>query len=145
MAAVMQERDARATNRMDPETLVVHRRLEAWGRWGKDSQVQGFASSSPIARMMEFGINGAGAGSPPITMPEAIAEIDWLLTTIPKNEERAIRRYYLCWEPIEVSARALHMSVRDLQRLLQKARFRIGVSLDLNARINPSKVATVDD
>lgn len=130
----MKQRDARAANRLDPETLIVHRRLEAWARWSRETSMVGGSGTSPIARMMEFGINGAGASSAPVEMPDSISEIESAVGTIPKQEERAIRRYYLHWEPVEVSAGAMRVTVRELQRLLQKARWRIGITLDLNAR-----------
>ncbi len=136
MASVPErERDPRAVNRMDPETRVIHRRLEAWARWSRDAEARGFSAGTAISRMMEMGINGAGAECPPVEMPEAIAEIDEAVSALPKPELKAIRRYYLRWEPTEVSAAALRIEVRELQRLLQLARKRISWTLTLRGKI----------
>jgi DNA-directed RNA polymerase specialized sigma24 family protein len=133
MGAVMsRERDARVTSRMSPEDRLVHQRLEAWSRWSAEARHS--TGLSPIARMMELGLVAAGADSAPVSMPEAIMEVETAVGTLPKVEERVIRRYYLHWEPTEITAKMLRMSIRDLQRLLKQARFRIGITLDLNAR-----------
>ncbi len=132
---VERERDPRSTNRMDPETRVIHGRLEAWARWSRDAEARGFSAGTAISRMMEMGINGAGAPTPPVEMPEAIAEIDEAVSALPAAEMKVIRRYYLRWEPTEVSAAALRISVRELQRLLWMARHRIGWTMTLKGKI----------
>ncbi len=130
----MRDRDQRGLSTMDPAARVIHRRLEAWARWNADTEARGLPSSATIARMMRYGVSGAVSGPVPVDMPEAIAEIDAVVSRLPPAETEAIRRYYLRWEPIEVSARALRLTVRDLQRLLQRARLRIQVILDYHAR-----------
>jgi hypothetical protein len=84
--------------------------------------------------MMRRGVSGAVAGPVPVDMPEAIAESDTMVSRLPPAEAQTIRRYYLHWKPIDVSARTLRMSARDLQRLLRRARLHIEVILVYHAR-----------
>jgi hypothetical protein len=121
---------------MDPAARVVHRRLEAWASWNADTEARGFPLSTPIARMMKYGVAGAVAAPVPVEIPDAIADVDAAVGTLPQAEAQAIRRYYLRWEPIEASARALRLTPRQFQALLKCARMRIEMTLDYYARLS---------
>ena len=129
--SVTERRDPRSCNRMDAETLIVHRRLEAWGRWNAEVIIG--RRRHVIDRLMTFGAVGAGSAEPPISMPEEIDEVDQAIDALPTISRDRIRRYYLIWEPMHVTAHVLGLSVRDLQRRLRDDRFRIGAALDMQA------------
>lgn len=133
MSAVL-SRDGRCANRMDEESRTVHQRLEGWARWAKSHLLSAYPSTTILARMIECGVVGAAAMAGPIEIPEAVAETDAAVKRLPMLEREAIYRYYLYWEPIEVTAKALNLVVRDLQRLLQRARIRISTTISICTR-----------
>lgn len=119
------DRDVRA-NRMDPETKIVHERLEGWGRWARDSEIRAWPQATYLHRWSEQGIHGASQqGKPPIAMPEAVAVVDAAVCSLGAVDKAIIQTYYLRWEPIEVMARRHHMRVRQFQNVLRRARWRI--------------------
>lgn len=122
-AAVMH--DVRA-NRMDPDTKLVHSRLEEWGRWAKDSEIRAWPAMTLLARVIEQGEVAAGQqGRPPVCMPPAVAIVDAAVCRLNATDKGVIQTYYLRWEPIEVMARRHHMRVRQFQNVLRRARWRI--------------------
>lgn len=124
-------RDARTMNHMDPETKLVHARLEEWGKWAKDiADSNGLPPITVIGRMMEYGPLGAAqAGRPPVSLPDRVAAIDGAVARLCEIDRRGIKEYYLKWQPIEVSARHLSKSVRQFQTILKRARWRIAFDL----------------
>ena len=123
-------RDPRAMNAMDPDTMLVHAMLEAWGRWAKDMESHGWPLETILARMMEYGPQGAAQqGRPPISMPEDIARIDAAVAQLCVIDRRAVVAYYTRWEPPEAVARRLHIKERELRRTLQRARWRLAAWL----------------
>lgn len=124
---VQPERDSRCMNHMDPETKLVHARLEAWGRWSRDAEVRPFPRVTLLGRVIEQGASGASqAGRPPIDMPDDIARVDAAVARLGAIDKRVVQTYYLRWEPIEVMARRNKMRVRQFQNVLRRARWRIG-------------------
>lgn len=126
MAAVMSEaRDVRQ-NRMDPDTRLVHIRLEEWARWARDSEIHAWPSATSLARWIEQGIDGASQqGRPPVSMPEPVAVVDAAVCSLGATDRIVIQTYYLRWEPIETMARRHDMRVRQFQHFLRRARWRI--------------------
>ena len=119
-------------NHMDPDTKIVHIRLEAWGRWSRDAQLRPFPSVSVIGRMMEYGALGAAQeGRPPVSMPDDIAAVDAAVARLWGIGKAAVVRYYTHSEPISVSARECRMKARQFQHVLNRARHLIGMWLQL--------------
>jgi hypothetical protein len=124
-AEVIFVRDVRA-NRMDPETKVVHGRLEEWGKWAKDTEIRAWPAVTYLGRWAEQGIDGAAQqGKPPIAMPDSVAVVDAAVCRLGDIDKAIIKTYYLKWEPIEVMARRHRMRVRQFQNVLRRARWRI--------------------
>lgn len=118
-------RDVRA-NRMDPDTKMVHSRLESWGRWAKDGEARAWPAMTLLARVIEQGQVAAGQqGRPPVAMPQDIAVVDAAVCRLGAVDRGVIQTYYLRWEPIEVMARRHRMRVRQFQNVLRRARWRI--------------------
>jgi DNA-directed RNA polymerase specialized sigma24 family protein len=127
-----ESRDKRRVNHMDPETKVVHAKLEAWGAWAKDSEIRAYPSVSYLARWIEQGIHGASQqGRPPVSMPDEIAAIDAAVSRLNAVDKKAVQLYYLKWQPIEGHARTMHMRVRQYQNVLRRARWRLALFLNL--------------
>jgi DNA-directed RNA polymerase specialized sigma24 family protein len=130
------EHDGRALSRMDKESRFVHTRLEAWAQWAREFQeARAYPSMSTVGRMMEYGALGASQeGRPPISMPDEIAEVDAAVARLCDMDNRAIKAYYLHWEPIENCAKRLNMNVRPFQSLLRRARWRMTLFLHCEIR-----------
>lgn len=119
------ERDGRAMNHMDPETKLVHARLEQWARWARDHALQPFPVRTVLGRVIE---EGPAAGSPSGGAPEwpaEVAEVERAVLALGDIDRSVIRQYYLEWGPPEAHARACHMSVRRFRSALRRARWRL--------------------
>lgn len=132
-AVVMTEtRDKRRVNHMDPETKIVHAKLEAWGAWAKDSEVRAYPATNYLYRWAKEGIHGASQeGRPPVSMPDEIAAVDAAVSRLNAIDKRAVQLYYIRWQPLENHARTMHMRVRQYQNVLRRARWRLALFLDL--------------
>ena len=131
MAAVMTP-DGRVMNRMDSETKAVHVMLEAWGKWARHAEGNGWSPITILGRLIECGPQGsAQPGKPPISMPDDIARIDGAVAKLGDIDKRTIIAYYTRWEPIEVLARRLSMRERQMRSVLQRARWRLTAYLGL--------------
>ena len=125
-------RDKRRVNHMDPETRIVHAKLEAWGAWAKDSEIRAYPSANYLARWIEQGIHGAAQeGKPPISMPDEIAAVDAAVCKLNVIDKQAIQLYYIKWAPVEIHARKLRMRPRQFQNVLRRARWRLALFLNL--------------
>jgi len=135
----MAERDRRAMNHMDPDTKVVHARLEEWARWAKDAGIMGYPTQSlteKAAKYGKLGIPQESLNKPEPTMPEHVAAVDAAICRLGEIDRKAVRLYYLNWEPVETLARRMHvngMRVLQFQRVLRRARWRIMGYLDARA------------
>lgn len=108
---------------------MVHMRLEAWGKWAHEN-TGAWPPQTLLGRMIEQGPMGAAqAGKPPISMPAEIAATDAAVARLGMIDRRALTDYYTRWEPLEVLARRASMRTRQLQRVLQRARWRVAVIL----------------
>ncbi len=129
-------RSRRSMNHMDPETKVVHSRLEEWGRWAKDAGIQGYPRQSiteKAAKYGKLGIPQEPLHKPEPMMPDHVALVDCAICKLGDIDKKAIRLYYMSWEPVEVLARRMHvngMRVLQFQRVLHRARWRIMGFLD---------------
>lgn len=131
--AVMTERPARSMNHMDPETKIVHVRLEEWAKWAKDLGISGYPRQSiteKAAKYGKLGIPQEPLHKPEPMMPERVAVTDAAISKLGDIDRRVIFAYYLQWAPVEVMARRCGMRVRQFQNVLRRARWRIRGFLD---------------
>ena len=127
------ERDARAMNRMDPETKHVHLLLEEWAKWSRDRGIAGYPRQSPTWKAALYGRLGIPQEPlyrPEPQMPDHIAAVDEAVAKLGDIDRRVVIEYYMQWLPIEVNARRCRMSVRHFQAVLRRARWRIRGYLD---------------
>src|SRR5258708_38669789 len=112
---------------MDPETRFIHSRLEAWGRWAHGAETQGFPAVTLVGRMIKWGPQGASqTQGVPITMPDEIAVVDAAVARLEQPEKQTVIAYYTRWEPVEVLALRFQMKERQVRRVLQRARWKLG-------------------
>lgn len=134
------ERDPRAMNRMDPETKLVHARLEAWGRWARDIGITGYPKQSLTEKAAQYGKLGipqeSNYRSEPM-MPEEVAEVDAAVGRLWKIGQRCVKRYYTNWQPMEVMARQESMSESHMKEVLRRSRHLIGMWLDDAKSLKP--------
>jgi hypothetical protein len=138
MAAVMSEVEQdtsrrKAMNHMDPETKLVHARLEEWAKWAKDSGIAGYPRQSLTEKAAQYGKLGipqeSNYRSEPM-MPDHVALIDAAICRLGDLDRRVIKAYYLRWQAVAVMAWNLRMRERKFQHILQRARWRIMGYLD---------------
>jgi hypothetical protein len=137
MAAVAEVlmRDKRSMNHMDPETKLIHMRLEEWARWAKDIGIAGYPRQSQTERAALYGPLGLPQEplhKPEPMMPDHVARVDSAICRLCDIDRRAIRLYYTAWEPVEVLARKIgrHMRGRQFQNVVRRARWRLAGFLD---------------
>lgn len=118
--------DKRAMNHMDPETKMVHVRLEAWADWVRTELPREFPSITVLGRVIEQGALGAAQGTAaPINMPEAVAITEKAVLRLGQIDQKVIRAYYFNWAPVEMLARRVHMRRREFENVLRRARWRV--------------------
>ena len=111
---------------MDPESKLIHQRLEAWGRWAYDSSLRAYPRETVISKMIEYGPLGASqASKPPISMPDEIAAVDAAVARLCVIDRKANTAYYTREDAIDATAKKCRMTLRHFQRVLHRARFRL--------------------
>jgi DNA-directed RNA polymerase specialized sigma24 family protein len=131
VAAEIPSRDMRRVNHMDPETKIVHSKLEAWGAWAKDAELRAWPASTILARMIDQQATGAAqSGRPPIAMPDEIAAVDAAVCKLGVIDKRAVQLYYIRWQSIEVLAGMMRMRPRQFQNVLRRARWRLAAYMN---------------
>lgn len=123
--------DRRVQNAMDPETKIVHIRLELWSEWATEG-LRGFPESTIIDRIMKQGAQGASSDHSRRTeMPDPILITDRAVAKLKELPKRCICEYYLRWEPKEIIARRVGMNWNRLQVTLRDARTRIACYIEI--------------
>lgn len=117
--------DPRTSNRMDAETRYIHVRLEAWGRWARETETRAWPERSVLGRLIEEGPGAGQAGRPSGYVHPSIAAIESAVIKLPAKEREAVREYYTRWAPPEVVARRVRMRMREFQSTLYRARVRV--------------------
>lgn len=126
---------SRSMNHMDPDTKVVHARLEEWARWAKDLGIAGYPSQSLTEKAAQYGKLGipqqSNIRAEPL-MPDAIAAVDAAICRLGEVDRKAIRLYYLNWDTPENLARRMdrEMKWRQYLNVVRRARWRIAAYLD---------------
>ena len=129
------QRSSRTMNHMDPDTKLVHIRLEEWGQWARDAGVMGYPAQSlteKAAKYGKLGIPQEPLNKPESMMPERVAQVDAAVCRLGAIDRQAIRLYYTRWEPVEALAKEMpgRMRARQFQNVMQRARWRVGVYLE---------------
>lgn len=133
--AYVTERDRRSMNHMDPDTKIVHARLEEWAKWAKDMGIAGYPRQSVTEKAAQYGKLGipqeSNYRSEPM-MPDHVARVDAAICRLGEIDKKAIRLYYLSWDVAENLARRMDRSMRRAQFLnvVRRARWRIASYLD---------------
>jgi hypothetical protein len=132
---IVYERDRRAMNHMDPDTKLVHARLEEWSRWAKDTGIAGYPHQSITEKAAKYGKLGIPQESlhkPEPTMPDHVARVDAAICRLGDVDRKALRLYYLSWDVAENLARRMDRSMRWRQFLnvVRRARWRVAGYLD---------------
>jgi hypothetical protein len=138
MAAVMSDiiddsGRRKSMNHMDPETKIVHARLEEWAKWAKDSGIAGYPRQSLTEKAAQYGKLGIPQESnyrSESMMPDHVAVIDAAICRLGDVDRSVVKMYYLRWEAVAVMAWKLRMRERKFQHILQRARWRIMGYLD---------------
>lgn len=139
MAAVAEvyvsERDPRSMNHMDPDTKLVHARLEEWAKWAKDIGIAGYPRQSLTEKAAQYGKLGipqeSNIRAEPL-MPDHVARVDAAICRLGEIDKKAIRLYYTSWDVAENLARKMDRSMRWRQFLnvVRRARWRVAGYLD---------------
>jgi hypothetical protein len=80
---------------------------------------------------MEEGAHGAYAtGRAPTSMPESVARTDIVVASLPFQEKKLIRGYYLQWIAPEDLAARLHMKMYKFYSALARSRRMVGTGLE---------------
>lgn len=127
--------DSRSLSHMDPETKIVHVRLEAWGRWARDIETRAWPERSVLGRLIEEGPGAGQAGRPAGYVHPDIAAVESAVVRLPPKEREVVREYYTRWAPPEVVARRVRMGRREFGRVLYRARVRVSGYLTALAEI----------
>jgi hypothetical protein len=122
-------RDARCINHMDPDTRLIHARLERWAQWARGG-LEGldWPRETLLGRMMTQGITGASqTGRPPISMPEDVSITDIAVGKLGEIDKEVIRVYYLSWAPESVLWKQCSgiRSLSYFRAVLKRARWRL--------------------
>lgn len=120
---------------MQPE---IDRRLDRWGRYMRTrfDHGLGFPSRSPIHRMM---VEGPGAGSggerPDEPMPADIAEIEAVLATLERREQKLAASIYIDGKGIPVLRRLLGVSEAFMEEIFDRLHHHVAAGLQEGRRV----------
>lgn len=109
--------------------------LEAWARWARTA-LAGLCwpSWTLLARVIEMGVIGAahrhGIGRSAFEVDEVCEIVEKAVLRLKEIERKVLVRHYLHWEPVSVSAKALHMSPGRFRTVLHRARRSVRDYLD---------------
>ena len=95
----MTDPDRRALSHMSPEVLLVHLRLEVWGRWAKDPNPGDWPERTILAKLIEEGPGASASTAKVPEIPPGIAETDKAVAHLAHDETLVIKTYYLHWAP----------------------------------------------
>lgn len=108
--------------------------LEVWARWAKRILGElGWPAWTLIARVIEFGVNGAAARNGTAGQIEAdgLCEmVERIVMRLKEIDRRVIVMQYMRWQPVEVSARQCSMTPGRFRTVLHRARRDVGLCLE---------------
>lgn len=111
---------------------AVDAALEEWAKWCHDGAAQlGWPRATLLARVIRWGFTGASQAGPLPEMPEDVLRVEQAVLRLKNIEQQVVKKHYLYWQPIEVSARHCHMSPNRFRVLLHRARNNLSHALAL--------------
>lgn len=119
---VLQERDPRALNRMDPDTKLIHSRLEEWARAVRQAGgTLGYPAESIYTKQnlirTEYGHEDQ--------ITDRVAHVDAAVARLCVIDRSVIRRYYLEWRPVNIWKLPGIPSQHRFDVVLKRARWRV--------------------
>ncbi len=119
------------TAHLSPQLRWVDTALEAWARWAhQGAQQMGWPPVSILGRLADEGFTGAAHTAHVPEIPESVLATERALLRLKAIERKVVVKHYVNWQPVEVSARACHMSPGRFMTLLHRARRDIGAYLE---------------
>jgi hypothetical protein len=123
--------DKRSMNNMDPETRTIHKRLAAWGIWAFEHR-RAWPAITLLGRLIEQGPHGAGqSGALPLERSPANERLDSVVAKLCEIDKWALDEYYRKAVPLEGIARQKRKTVRQVQNILNRARWRAKIRLEV--------------
>jgi DNA-directed RNA polymerase specialized sigma24 family protein len=123
--AMSSEYDKRALSHMAADIRAVHYRLVEWATWSKDEIPNDWPKQTLLGRYVEQGDAIFSRSAKTHEMPIQVAETERAVLHLTGLDRKVIERYYRHWEPKEVRARKLGITVKRFDSLLNRARWRI--------------------
>lgn len=96
--------------------------LEQWASWGKQGVGIGWPPMTLLAKVIEQGFAGASQPGPTPEMGEMVQRVERAVLRLKPLERKVITKYYVYWQPLEVSARYCHVSPSNFRTVLHRAR-----------------------
>lgn len=104
--------------------------LEQWASWGKQGVGIGWPPMTLLAKVIEQGFAGAAQPGPVPEMSELVQAVERAVLRLDARERKVLTKYYVHWQPIEVSARYCKMSPANFRTVLHRARRDVGTYLE---------------
>ncbi|MCC7126454.1 MAG: hypothetical protein IT178_16510 [Acidobacteria bacterium] len=117
-------------------TAIAHAALEIWGRHVKGLGVQlDLPAMTWLASVIKYGAHGAAqrSGSHGVEWPEVVDVVEAAMKLLPDRQCVVLRREYLHWQPLEVSARLCGMTGNAYSVSLHRARWAVGMYVAASA------------
>lgn len=122
--------DRRCLSHMAPELRPVHVLLERWGAWVVSGQPRQWPERTTLGRVIDEGPGASHQTAPQDAMPREIEPVELAVLSLPHLDRSVVRQEYTHWQPTEVAARRLNVSVSRYTRVLWRARWRVRGYLD---------------
>jgi hypothetical protein len=122
--------DRRVANAMNPDTAMIHARLEAWSSWAAE-HLASWPEQTLLSRVIQQGVQGACVSRGLTEMPDGVAITDRAICRLQSPDRVVICEYYLRWEPAEYVALRLNLTERQLKDRLKVARVRVGAYVEI--------------
>lgn len=118
--------------RLEGQMAEVDAALEAWARWAHSAlSGLGWPAWTVIARVMEFGVNGAAHRHSAVCAPDEFCEtVERAVIRLKAIERRVILEHYFTWQPVEITSKRCHMTAGRFRTVLHRARRSVGDYLD---------------
>jgi len=121
---VLVERDARSFNRMDPDTKLIHSRLEEWAKAVKRAAgSRGYPPESIYVKWRLSGVRTETGHEPDLSDREA--HVDVAVARLGDIDKAVIKRYYLAWRPVKIWQVPGIPSEHRFNVVLKRARWRV--------------------
>lgn len=120
------------------DMVMTEHRLRAWADWARTGRLHlGFPRVSASGKMVEWkrlGIRPESGRPPPVSCPDAIAEVDHVIAKLPADQKLVLCVHLLYdHEPLEVRVRRSKLSSGTYRRRLDHARWSVKLGLELLA------------